>query len=34
MKIVSLGSLWIYLVANLVGGAVAAATFLFVNGKD
>ena len=34
MKIVSFGSLWIYLVANLIGGAVAAAAFLFVNGKE
>ena len=34
MKIVSFGSLWIYLVANLIGGVVAATAFLFVNAKE
>jgi aquaporin Z len=34
MKIVAAGSLWIYLVANLLGGAAAATVFLFTNGKE
>ena len=29
-----MGDIWIYLVANLGAGAVAAYTFLFVNGKE
>lgn len=34
MGIISWGSLWIYLVANLAGGAVAALTYKAVNGTD
>lgn len=34
MGIVSWGSIWIYLVANLAGGAVAALTYKIVNGNE
>jgi aquaporin Z len=34
MGIVGWGSIWIYLVANLAGGAVAALTYKVVNGND
>ncbi len=33
-EIKQFSDLWIFLVANFAGGAVAAFTFLFVNGKD
>ncbi len=34
MGIVAWGSIWIYLIANLVGGAVAALTYKAVNGNE
>jgi aquaporin Z len=34
MGLEKLGQLWIYLAADLAGGAVAALTFNYVNGKD
>jgi aquaporin Z len=34
MKVVAFGSLWVYLVANLLGGVVAAGVFLTVNGRE
>ena len=34
MGVVAWGSIWIYLVANLAGGAVAALTYKIVNGSD
>jgi aquaporin Z len=30
----SLGSMWIFLLANFLGGALAAATFTFLNPED
>jgi len=34
MGVVAWGSIWIYLVANLAGGAVAALTYKIVNGSE
>ena len=34
MGLSSLGSIWIFLLANFLGGALAAATFKFVNPED
>jgi len=34
MKLSAWSNLWVFLVANLAGGAVAALTYKFVNGKD
>ena len=34
MGLSSLANLWIFLLADLVGGAVAAATFRFINRED
>ncbi len=34
MGVVAWGSIWIYLVANLAGGAVAALTYKIVNGNE
>jgi aquaporin Z len=34
MGLVAWGSLWIFLVANLAGGAVAALAYKAVNGTD
>jgi len=34
MGVVAWGSIWIYLIANLVGGAVAALAYKAVNGSD
>lgn len=34
MEISHIGNLWVYLVANFAGGAVAACTFLFINPED
>lgn len=34
MKVVAWGSIWIYLVANFAGGALAALTYRFVNGSE
>lgn len=34
MGVVAWGSIWIYLLANLAGGAVAALTYKIVNGND
>jgi len=34
MGLSSLGSIWIFLLANFLGGALAAATFTFLNPED
>jgi glycerol uptake facilitator-like aquaporin len=34
MGLSNLGSIWIFLLANFLGGALAAATFTFLNPED